>query len=94
MGLGEAGVGTAGATVPPLAALHHAGNLQARHHRETSVPHLQGEHVNEPSPNLKGAKKKEKTASHHKSWDDGLLELGLERVHQLLGSGGVKRQHT
>lgn len=30
--LGEAGVGAAGAAVLPLAALHHAGNLQARHY--------------------------------------------------------------
>lgn len=29
--LGEAGVGAAGAAVLPLAALHHARNLQARH---------------------------------------------------------------
>lgn len=32
MGLGEAGVGAAGAAVLPLAALHNAGNLQARHY--------------------------------------------------------------
>lgn len=32
MGLGEAGVGAAGAAVLPLATLHHAGNLQARHY--------------------------------------------------------------
>lgn len=32
VGLSEAGVGAAGATVLPLAALDHAGNLQARHH--------------------------------------------------------------
>lgn len=42
MGLVEAGVGAAGAAVLPLAALHHARNLQARHYRETPVPHLQG----------------------------------------------------
>lgn len=42
MGLVEAGVGAAGAAVLPLATLHHARNLQARHYRETSVPHLQG----------------------------------------------------
>lgn len=40
--LSEAGVGAAGAAVLPLATLHHAGNLQARHHRESSVPYLQG----------------------------------------------------
>lgn len=39
MGLVEAGVGAAGAAVLPLATLHHARNLQARHYRETSVPH-------------------------------------------------------
>lgn len=38
----EAGVGAAGA-VSPLAALHHAGDLQAGHHRKTAVPHLRGE---------------------------------------------------
>lgn len=42
MGLGEAGVGAAGAAVLPLAALHHAGNLQARHDWKTAVPHLRG----------------------------------------------------
>lgn len=31
VGLGEAGVGAAGAAVLPLAAQHHTGNLQARH---------------------------------------------------------------
>lgn len=40
-GLGEAGVGAAGVAVPPLAALHQAGNLHARQHRERAVPHLQ-----------------------------------------------------
>lgn len=42
MGLVEAGVGAAGAAVLPLAALHHARNLQARDYGETPVPHLQG----------------------------------------------------
>lgn len=42
MDLGEAGVGAAGAAVLPLSALHHAGDLQARHYRETAVPHLRG----------------------------------------------------
>lgn len=42
MCLVETGVGAAGAAVLPLAALHHARNLQARHYRETPVPHLQG----------------------------------------------------
>lgn len=41
-GLGEAGVGAARVAVFPLPALHHAGDLQARHHREAAVPHLQG----------------------------------------------------
>lgn len=42
MCLVETGVGAAGAAVLPLAALHHARNLQARHYRETPIPHLQG----------------------------------------------------
>ena len=40
--LGEAGVGAAGVAVLPLSALHHAGHLQSRLHRERPVPHLQG----------------------------------------------------
>lgn len=40
--LGEAGVGAARVAVFPLPALHHAGDLQACHHREAAVPHLQG----------------------------------------------------
>lgn len=40
--LGEAGVGAARVAVFPLSALHHTGDLQARHHREAAVPHLQG----------------------------------------------------
>lgn len=39
--LGEAGVGAACAAVFPLAALHHAGDLQACHYRKTPIPNLQ-----------------------------------------------------
>lgn len=42
----EAGVGAAGA-VSPLAALHHAGDLQAGHHRKTAVPDLRRERERE-----------------------------------------------
>lgn len=32
--------------------------------------------------------------SHHERWNDRLLELGFEGVHQLFGFGVVERQHT
>lgn len=32
--------------------------------------------------------------SHHKSWNNRLLELGFKSVHQLFGFGVVERQHT
>lgn len=41
-GLGEAGVGAAGATVSLLTTLYDAGHLKARVHCETAIPHLRG----------------------------------------------------
>lgn len=32
--------------------------------------------------------------SHHESWDDWLLELGFEGVHELLGFGIIKGQYA
>lgn len=41
-GLGEAGVGAAGAAVSLLSALDDAGHLQSCVHGEAAIPHLQG----------------------------------------------------
>lgn len=103
MCLVETGVGAAGAAVLPLAALHHARNLQARHYRETPIPHLQG-----AAHDRQFIKKKKKKSAggakfsdknrlefpHHERWDNWLLKLSFKSVHQLLSFGVVKRQNT
>lgn len=112
-GLVEAGVGAAGA-VSPLAALHHAGDLQAGHHRKTAVPDLRRAqssprmlhtsppffplHVCSASSNVgkrgMGVSSRSAASPHHEGWNNGLLELCFEGVHQLFGFGVVEGENT
>lgn len=111
----EAGVGAAGA-VSPLAALHHAGDLQAGHHRKTAIPDLRREREREPSSarmlhasppfplhvcsassnagRRRWGRSQSAASAHHEGWNNGLLELCFEGVHQLFGFGVVEGENT
>lgn len=100
-GLGEAGVGAAGGTVPLLQAAHRAGDLQACRHLEAATPHLgdrEGSRQAQkppgrlaPPPPILGHRVR---GSHCEGRQQGLCELGLEGVQQLFGAGIVEGQEA